>query len=530
MMEWLKYLFGKKKTGDFPVAWDVTRTSIYSWLSPWVENDKPLPESMQILPDEPNANDNEIRWGAGALDGICVSHFGGAQDRDLVTPIVAAFTDALNNTNKKSVKHLYDLLNEDSPIVYLDDLLITLAKAPDIPAGRLFELVEWLVKNSPDRNVVKVAIALLAYFPGEQSKHHIKVFGGHDEFTLYAVVALKSISTDEDYEQLWLHMAKRVEGWGRVHMINRLPENMTLQIRHWLLRTGYNNAVMPEYTAWHCATAGQLLIALVEEEHDAELLAGASEILQALINGGPDKCIDDYADAPQTCRRYLEVVVNQQPDALSHYITAREIYQLAQNKADDSSWGSEECEKISMLAKNVMDNPRWDGVMELAWHSDNRVDVYLAAEISRARGQNPHRYLLQRQSRYPLEDNWYQLMQTQDPEEACEIATLFEQQFDLKAIGTGAGESVGIGMEYRPHRALDSILQELTRFPGVGATLLLTGLQSPVIRNRQMALNALEKWPEQVWPSEAYLLMKEGAISDPYDGIRERLCLWVYKS
>jgi hypothetical protein len=39
--------------------------------------------------------------------------------------------------------------------------------------------------------------------------------------------------------------------------------------------------------------------------------------------------------------------------------------------------------------------------------------------------------------------------------------------------------------------------------PGIGGDLLTIGLQSPVTRNRKMALNAFQQRPAESWPSEA---------------------------
>jgi hypothetical protein len=42
--------------------------------------------------------------------------------------------------------------------------------------------------------------------------------------------------------------------------------------------------------------------------------------------------------------------------------------------------------------------------------------------------------------------------------------------------------------------ALDFILQDLRRFPGKGRPLIRAGLQSPVVRNRNMTVRALAAW------------------------------------
>jgi hypothetical protein len=64
-------------------------------------------------------------------------------------------------------------------------------------------------------------------------------------------------------------------------------------------------------------------------------------------------------------------------------------------------------------------------------------------------------------------------------------------------------------------------LQALRDHPGIGGDLLIIGLQSPVTRNRNMALNALQEWPAESWPLEARGLIEVAATADPNEQTRE---------
>jgi hypothetical protein len=57
--------------------------------------------------------------------------------------------------------------------------------------------------------------------------------------------------------------------------------------------------------------------------------------------------------------------------------------------------------------------------------------------------------------------------------------------------------------------------------PGVGADLLLVGLRSPVVRNRNVALMALKHWPRSTWPATAPDLVTDLARRDPNDHTKE---------
>ncbi len=101
------------------------------------------------------------------------------------------------------------------------------------------------------------------------------------------------------------------------------------------------------------------------------------------------------------------------------------------------------------------------------------------------------------------EDEWYAVMQTEDRSRAEKVVAHAEAVLPLEEIATGPREDLGMGPGFRDHGALDFVLQDLGRFPGLGWPLVRTGLHSPVIRNRNMAVRALAEWGHDAWPAGA---------------------------
>ncbi|WP_342476859.1 hypothetical protein NYE24_24255 [Paenibacillus sp. FSL H7-0350] len=63
----------------------------------------------------------------------------------------------------------------------------------------------------------------------------------------------------------------------------------------------------------------------------------------------------------------------------------------------------------------------------------------------------------------------------------------------------------------------------MDRFEGIGAELILTGLNSPDTFNRNMAINALESWDVSSWGEQlihAVTHLSEVELEEP---VRERL-------
>ncbi|MNI85734.1 hypothetical protein D3C73_1427560 [compost metagenome] len=82
---------------------------------------------------------------------------------------------------------------------------------------------------------------------------------------------------------------------------------------------------------------------------------------------------------------------------------------------------------------------------------------------------------------------------------------------------------MGLGKEYAAHRMLDTILQSLDRFEGIGTELILTGLNSPVIRNRNMAIMALEGWSVTSWGEPLIKAVIHLSGVEPVDSVKERI-------
>ncbi len=518
MKTWLAKLFGKGTKSAFPVVWDAQQPAIYALLLPTMETLAPLNAEQNPLIDPPLGESQEIRWAPGALDGVAIHHFGLGSDDDPSAAITIALEKTLQHRQPADTADLYRLLSAGSPLSYIDKLLTALPARKNLDAAALNELVVWLAMNSPDANVVKAAMALLAFFPSPQSQQILTVLGRHDEFTLYAIVALRSFLAPEDYEHVWFEMAQRVDGWGRIHLIERLPEQPGEEVRHWLLRSGYSNSVMVEYTAWDCAFYGQLLEALKQQRDDA-LLCGAAEMFQAIMAGEPGKGIDYYSDAPEAFFHYLNHLLAQPAADPLHYLAAHDI----RAQADDSEFCDDDLRhQLITLADRVLTQQQWDTAIEQALARDDAYRFNLAIRASRLRNQDPWPAIYHKQMSDSQASHWYQLMQTDDVKNIVKVVELAQQQFDLAAIASGPALNNGIGVEWRAHNAFDFVLQDLKRFPGIGWEALNAGLQSPVIRNRNMAINALQEWaPEQLSPHLTFL--EHCLAREPDQSVRERM-------
>jgi hypothetical protein len=171
-----------------------------------------------------------------------------------------------------------------------------------------------------------------------------------------------------------------------------------------------------------------------------------------------------------------------------------------------------------------MGRPDWQVKIDSALHSPDNRAFYEADAAAQALGIETRTIHFERVRSEPLKSSsWYRLLQQTNEDQIEEILAFAAEALPLDEIASGPADSLGLGEKYAAHSALDWILQDLKRFPGHGWKLIEIGLQSPVTRNRNMALNALLEWPRPSWPEQAPSLLARLSAIEPNQKLRERL-------
>ncbi len=106
-------------------------------------------------------------------------------------------------------------------------------------------------------------------------------------------------------------------------------------------------------------------------------------------------------------------------------------------------------------------------------------------------------------------------MMTEDPVRVQKVIDFAAAQIDLEGIASGQADEIGLEARLRHHRVLDWLLQELGRFRGLGWSVIAAALRSPVVRNRNWALQALSAWGVSSWPDEAPALLEQALADEP---------------
>jgi hypothetical protein len=335
----------------------------------------------------------------------------------------------------------------------------------------------------------------------------IKILGLHDEFTIFSTVALTNIS-DNIVNDLW-ELAKKVDGWGKIQLVDRLAKMKLLdEHKDWLIREGYKNCIMFEYLAYSCAINGDLHTKLQQTSIDNKLFKSAGEIIDALIAGGPAEDVFNYKYAALTIEnfiRHAKIMVN----GISDFLTLNRIKDFLIENQDDfgkqkkNGWSEDIISGCLVNIDKILISRDWETPTLAALKSTDNVVFWKAKQAAEKLNIDIWETVWARLLNNPLDSSaWYDVTYYAKLENVDTIINFAIETIPLEELATGPKDCLGVGIKYIQYQPLDSIITFLENYPKKGEQLIITGLNSPVTRNRYMSIRTLNKWKSGNW-SEA---------------------------
>jgi hypothetical protein len=466
-----------------------------------------LREDGETLPDEDSLDDG-VRWAPGAQDGVLTHHWGGSAEPAELDRLYDAIATAVED--RRAFAGLREAAREVTVISLVDELLTRL-RSSDLDPERIYRLGHRLAVESHDRQPVKLGISMLGLFSAHHHRDELMTLGRHEEFTLFVALALANRDGDAEPD-LW-ELARQVTGWGRIHLVERLAGTPKPELRDWILREGFRNAVMDEYLAGLAAESGDLAGKLARDPDD-ELLHAAGDILTALCaEGGPAGGMADLPDGERATRLFIGHMTTRASD-LRHFLAVHAIQRYAEQQ-----WPA--------MAEQCAEIVAWPIWPELARQGLTAEDDEAFDRADRACGALgiPTSPVHQRRLRADPYDlfGWFAVMNQANADTIDEAVGLAAELLPLADIATGPAEEDGHGLRFAPHRCLDALLPALSEWPGRGWPLIAAGLASPLIRNRNQAVRALEAWDRTSWPPAAQPALREALVHEPVSDVREAM-------
>lgn len=474
-----------------------------------------MTEGGDDLPDK--SDDGGVRWAPGALDGVFGHHSAGGDDAAQVEKLVTLVRRASSGIRKGRARlELYQELRDTEVLHLVDPVLERLDGSSVAAVG------SWLVHEGTDRGPVKFGIALLGRGHTDQDRESLRILGRHDEFTLYAAVALANTTDDPDVELL--DLARHVDGWGRIQIVERLAGSGRPDVKDWLLRGGFRNSIMDEYTAWIAATTGDLRSALAGPVDD-ELLDNAVALMTALISGGPARDIADYADGVEVVERLLTLLGDVRRAAEHYHLVAAtaDLVATPEGLQLDLGWTDDVRARTGAQASVTLADPRWRELAERELRPDRGWEFARIEAMAHAVGVDTMPVIQERLALAPGAHDWHLALRRVDEPRVDELLELATRTLPLDELGTGPAEESGVGPSWQRHSSLQFIVQGLERFPGRGWPLVRTGLASPAIPVRNSAIRTLASWGRRAWPDTAESDVRAALDAEPDDDVRLRL-------
>ena len=478
-----------------PVPWHAARVAIFKRIAAGERRiDGSLRDAIFPLAD---AAPQLASLDDGATD-YTLAYPRAALERAQLQDVCSALRRAADDHTAPYLLTMYQALLTAGDATMGDDLLARLDDSAADPA-RTALLARWLAREAPDAAAVKLAIVLLGRYGSASDADLLLTLGLHEAFTQLCAIALVKLLGPEQAQTAMWNLARRVHGWGRVHVVRQLAGTQCPEIRQWLLRDGYKNTLSNAYLAYHCATGGKLLAALQAAPADERLLIGAGEMIVALLEGrdGPGKSMADYAEGAAATLALLTSVQRQRPQLLP---LAASIIAIAERNY--GGWDEAQLRHIQHMAKQILAFDYWPAAVldKLRFGSDDEFE--LAATLAKAFHIDAWEYRFAKQQRRER-SQWFGLTDTADPTRAKRYIALAIEQLDLAALELGIAAIEPRAKDVEMHAAINWLAIGLRNFPGQGWPILRAALTGADWANKGNALDTLARWRPAHWHADA---------------------------
>lgn len=524
--KWLQGIFDKKKSIEFK-EWR-TDNSIFTFLLSNLDEKGNLSEKAHDLPDE-KKDDDKIRFVAGLMDAMY-----GADDSDDSKKRIGELSKHLKRVASKgdkfSEQEFYRLITENESVIdIIDDFLQEVVNDSLPIEPYLFIYAKDLATRSDKRNAVKFGIAILGLCQKKSVLKEIKILGLHDEFTVYATIAITYLS-DNAENDLW-ELAKKVDGWGKIQLVDRLsrPE-LSEPIKDWLINEGYKNSIMYEYLAYTCAINGELHKKLDPEEINHKLFKSASDIIEALIAiGGPAEDITTYPFASQVIDDFIRHAKIQAND-ISDFNALHKIKDFLTELQNDigeqkaNGWNQDIISRCLIEIVEILNSRDWKIAVYEGLKSNDNVMYWNAKQATEKLGIDLWETVWAKLQDKPLDSSsWYDVTHYSKLEHSDKIIDFALKHLPLDEMATGPRDSMGFGENYNKFGSLEFVITFLENFPKKGEQIIITGLKCPVTRNRNMAIKVLNKWNKENWSPEIEIEIKHLSEVEPNNDTKENI-------
>jgi hypothetical protein len=263
--------------------------------------------------------------------------------------------------------------------IHPNEHIAAAALRADLP--RVQQTGRWLVRHSPDRCSALVGLALLASHWSEDDVGLIRTIGLlSDKFAPLAAEALKRRRGGVE-ALLWL--GDRVDGWGRVYVIEALCRAGGSTARPWLLRRACNGDFLNGYFAGQVATVAHVHEAITAADADDQVIDHTGRLLKAMARaGGMGMTWKDYPPVRPVLEAHAGHLARQAP-AIARYIDAALIADhLDQAPPANAGLAPQDRDHLLNQYLSVLRSSEWSEAARAGYDPASRSHAWFAEKIA----------------------------------------------------------------------------------------------------------------------------------------------------
>lgn len=262
-----------------------------------------MPEDFVLRPRMQDGR----QFADGAIDGTIRYYMGRADNTDielLTQALKLASADKFEDAGNALLTYfaqgivLLPVMDKVQEWIY--------AHSGELSPENLGRFAMTLLTQSGDVESVKFALAILEVIeqePTDDLQELLLTLAGCEELTLFCLFVLGGY---ENANEMYFELAKKLHGWGRIHAVSMLkPAND--EMRDWLLREGWQNNIMPEYSAITIIKRIKLadMLQNVNECQLDELVNQAGTLIGYALQEEPLAGLSGYKRAGEVLQGYL---------------------------------------------------------------------------------------------------------------------------------------------------------------------------------------------------------------------------------
>jgi len=260
----------------------------------------------------------------------------------------------------------------------------------------------------------------------------------------------------------------------------------------------------------------------------------AAKQLHAFVSGGYGFTVRPYPQAAEAISAFLRQVLQREPQSLAtfHTVAAVRAYLLNPEWDADAAaregWNHDHRHDCVATAEECLALPIWRDLAERGLNSSCDEEFYSAALAAEVFGTDVEALHWQRLNDKPTDPTrWFKVVCGANDHRMAAVIDFAESALPLHRIATESESGDNVVREpgtlehcdatYAQLVALELVLEELHRFPGVGRALLLAGLNSSLVRSRHLALRALSAWSPAQLDAAMLTALHRAAEAEPHE-------------